>query len=339
VDIFFVDDLRNYLFGNPGAGGFDLAAVNIQRGREHGIPSLNDLRRLYGLDPYVNWADINDDPNVWKPLAAAYKSIEDCDIYTCGLAEFHDLGNVGETFSTVIVDQYTRIRDADRYWYENNGWDAANFNAIKSSTLRDIILRNTPSFASTDLQCFVFAGPDGCGKPITQRPAGPAYTKYDWTIKVQKKTPAHPYYGRGHAYGFSINDMEGPTMNVTRGNVYYIRVQSSCAHAFVFLLQPDNNGTVLGPPTYDMAGGGDGDVNFDGTVHNHACIDYNGEMALIIGYDAPDYFYYQCDFHNMLMGGNILVTGPTSPPVSDAPLSTKPILLLALFGIIAALSL
>ena len=35
IDSYFVDTLRNHLFASP---GFDLPALNIQRGRDHGIP-------------------------------------------------------------------------------------------------------------------------------------------------------------------------------------------------------------------------------------------------------------------------------------------------------------
>jgi len=34
IDPFVVDGVRNFLFGDPGSGGFDLASLNIQRGRD-----------------------------------------------------------------------------------------------------------------------------------------------------------------------------------------------------------------------------------------------------------------------------------------------------------------
>ena len=54
-----VDDVRNFLFGPPGADGFDLAALNIQRGRDHGLPSYNDARAALGLSRAQSFAEVS----------------------------------------------------------------------------------------------------------------------------------------------------------------------------------------------------------------------------------------------------------------------------------------
>ncbi|PXW85450.1 Ca2+-binding RTX toxin-like protein [Nitrosomonas sp. Nm84] len=61
IDEFVTEALRNNLVGLP----LDLAAINITRGRDAGIPSLNEARRMFYEDtghnsallPYESWAD------------------------------------------------------------------------------------------------------------------------------------------------------------------------------------------------------------------------------------------------------------------------------------------
>ena len=46
------------MFGTLDFSRHDIPALNIQRGRDHGLPGYNDIREAYGLDR-VNWTGIN----------------------------------------------------------------------------------------------------------------------------------------------------------------------------------------------------------------------------------------------------------------------------------------
>ena len=127
VDLLLVDEVRNMLFGEPGSLGLDLAALNIQRGRDHGIPTHNVARSAYGLPPMATLADISSDPGVQDALSRAYGDVRQLDLWTGGLAEDHVPGAMlGETFHTMIVEQFRRLRDGDRYWFENDSYFLAN---------------------------------------------------------------------------------------------------------------------------------------------------------------------------------------------------------------------
>ncbi len=120
VDTLVVDDVRNFLFGPPGHGGFDLAALNIQRGRDHGLPSYNQARQQLGLEPATSFADVTSDPEAQRGLAAVYDSVDDIDAWVGVLAEDHVPGAmVGELAFHVLRDQFERLRDGDRFWYQN----------------------------------------------------------------------------------------------------------------------------------------------------------------------------------------------------------------------------
>ncbi|NJO54985.1 MAG: peroxidase, partial [Bacteroidales bacterium] len=118
VDNMVIDDVRQFLVGEGfGTLGFDLPALNIQRGRDHGLPLYNDAREAMGLERQHSFADITDDPDVQAKLASVYHSVDQIDPWVGGLAEDpKDGALVGEFFYEVILDQFVRSRDGDRFF-------------------------------------------------------------------------------------------------------------------------------------------------------------------------------------------------------------------------------
>jgi len=158
IDSKVVDDVRNFLFGEPGSGGLDLASLNIQRGRDHGLPDYNTVRIAYGLAPKASFAAITNNTTVQNQLAAAYGNVNDVDVWVGALAEDHLPGTlVGELLHASLVDQFTRLRDGDPEWYENR-LNPGAARSIENQTLAKVIARNTTLLRS-DLQQNVFVLP------------------------------------------------------------------------------------------------------------------------------------------------------------------------------------
>jgi peroxidase len=89
-------------------------------------------------------------------MKQVYGSVDKVDLWTGGLAEKSASGAmVGQTFRTIIGEQFERLRDGDRFYFEN-ALDKNAVQAVKSTTLSDIIERNSDT---PDLQedVFVFA--------------------------------------------------------------------------------------------------------------------------------------------------------------------------------------
>lgn len=154
VDTMIVDPVRNFLFGNPGQGGLDLASLNIQRARELGLPCYAQARVDFGLARPQSFADVSSDPVVQQRLASIYASVEDIDPWVGALAEDHfDGGLVGELIATVVRDQFQRARDGDRFYYERTlPWDLQQW--VNRRTLGHVIRNNTA--IGNELQSNVF---------------------------------------------------------------------------------------------------------------------------------------------------------------------------------------
>lgn len=143
LDNVIVDGVRNFLFGAPGAGGFDLASLNIQRGRDHGLADYNAVRAAYGRRAATSFADITSDVELQDKLRGLYGNVDNIDLWVGALAEDHVPGaSVGPTLYRVLVDQFTRLRDGDRFWYQRT-FSGRQLADIERTTLADVIRRNT----------------------------------------------------------------------------------------------------------------------------------------------------------------------------------------------------
>ena len=91
---------------------------------------------------------------MFKKLAALYDNdISKLDSYVGGMLETIGEGP-GELFTKIIKDQFERLRDADRFWFENadNGiLTKEEVDEIWSITLKTIIVETT-AINSSSLQ-------------------------------------------------------------------------------------------------------------------------------------------------------------------------------------------
>ncbi|MEL6865681.1 MAG: peroxidase family protein, partial [Bacteroidota bacterium] len=146
-DTKLVDDLRNFLFGPPnsGAGGLDLASININRARERGIPDFNTIREDIGMAPYSRFDEVCAEIAVSDEMESLYGDMYTIDPFVGLLAEDHEPGALfGETMIKIIRNQFTALRDGDRFYFENDPmFSEEDIADIRSTTMRDIVMRNT----------------------------------------------------------------------------------------------------------------------------------------------------------------------------------------------------
>lgn len=116
-------ELTEKLFFSAHAVALDLAAINIQRSRDHAIPGYNEYRKFCNLTYANDFEDLKkeiSDPEVRKKLKEIYGHVKNIDIWVGGILEDQVKGGkVGPLFQCLLVEQFRRLRDGDRFWYEN----------------------------------------------------------------------------------------------------------------------------------------------------------------------------------------------------------------------------
>lgn len=146
VDTAMTEGLRNHLLKVKGhLFGSDLMAMNIQRGRDHGLPGYNRYRTLCGLKKAKDFADLVTEIHQKKlsVLKTLYESIDDVDLFVGGLAENSvESGLVGPTFACIIAHQFNALKRGDRFWHENkmkSGFTIGQLESLRKISLSRII--------------------------------------------------------------------------------------------------------------------------------------------------------------------------------------------------------
>ncbi|KAL4005635.1 hypothetical protein ACER0C_005348 [Sarotherodon galilaeus] len=172
-DNIVVEDLRDFMYGPLRFTRTDLVAMTIQRGRDFGLRSYTEIRKALDLPPVNKFEDINPElnhtnPQLLRDIAELYNGdISKLELFPGGLLE--TLDGPGPVFSAIVLDQFERIRNGDRFWFENkqNGlFTDKEIQAIRSVTYRDVLIAVTSAEAS-HIQNNVFFWKDGdpCPQP------------------------------------------------------------------------------------------------------------------------------------------------------------------------------
>ncbi|XP_017487596.1 PREDICTED: chorion peroxidase-like [Rhagoletis zephyria] len=152
-DNFFSREITNHLFQIPGKRfGLDLVALNIQRGRDHGLPGYVKYREICGLSRVNSFDDLKrifSNGQVADVMAQLYRHVEDIDLFIAGSSEKVLPGAVvGPTFACIIGEQFRRFKEGDRFWYENGPNEVGSFTAaqlaeLKKATLSRVLCDNS----------------------------------------------------------------------------------------------------------------------------------------------------------------------------------------------------
>ncbi|XP_039290630.1 peroxidase isoform X2 [Nilaparvata lugens] len=164
MDLQFSEAMTNYLYKENESYGLDRLSLDIQRGRDHGLPGYNVFREFCGLPKVKDFSQLTDTipVEVVGKLRKLYKSVDEVDLVVGGLAESRgEEGLIGHTFKCILAEQFARTRIGDRFFYDIGGqpgsFNEAQLKQIKKANLARIFCDNSDNIRN--MQAFVFYKP------------------------------------------------------------------------------------------------------------------------------------------------------------------------------------
>nr|XP_020821484.1 thyroid peroxidase [Phascolarctos cinereus] len=142
------EELTEKFFILSDNGTLDLASLDLQRGRDHGLPGYNDWREFCGLQRLENQTDLYTaiaNRSIVEKIMELYKHPNNIDVWLGGLAEnFLPDARTGPLFACIIGRQMKALREGDWFWWENKHvFTEAQRRELEKHSLSRVICDNT----------------------------------------------------------------------------------------------------------------------------------------------------------------------------------------------------
>ncbi|XP_078113281.1 eosinophil peroxidase [Sander vitreus] len=120
-----VEELTERLFQAQGEMPLDLGALNLQRGRDHGLPGYGSWRKSCSLsvpNTTSELAEILSNFTLAHKFQLLYGTPHNIDVWVGAISEpALPGGRVGPLLSCLLAKQFRALRDGDRFWWEREG--------------------------------------------------------------------------------------------------------------------------------------------------------------------------------------------------------------------------
>src|SRR5579863_1729204 len=165
----FADLLYSFGTANPGAitvGNYpdflrslqkvgeplmDMAAIDIMRDRERGVPRYNRFRELVGKPRVKNFEEVTSIPGMAAKLRDIYQNVDRIDLLVGLLSEDLPQGfGFSDTAFRIFILMASRRLNADRFYtvdYRPEIYTQLGMDWINNNTMKSVLLRHVPELA------------------------------------------------------------------------------------------------------------------------------------------------------------------------------------------------
>ena len=157
---------------------FDLIAVNIMRGRDHGIPGYVEYLEACQVGKVECFDDLKQfvEEDAVEDMKKLYKNVEDVDLLVGLYSELRDKEDspVGKTSRCIIADTFLRLMVGDKYFYDNRrhgkrpGFTKRQLRTLKKTTLSRILCENVDNLEKVQRESMLLVGKNNvevdCGR-------------------------------------------------------------------------------------------------------------------------------------------------------------------------------